>query len=573
MMSCVNTANPTVAEYAVDRIAALGIRHVFGLPGDYSFPINDAIEDHPELKWILSSNELNAAYSADGYARVHGAAILTSTFGVGELSALNGLMGCMAERLPVFHLVGAPSSRIMRARRVMHHSLGDGRYDHFIPIMAAASCAHAVLDPVNAVAELERVIGSVLLERRPAYLLIPEDYARMPVLGTTPEPYSLKSWQPPPSDPRELGAVLRIIRERLAAARKPLILPSFVLARYGLEDLVSRFLGATGIPFATGVMDKSVLGESHPCYMGSYRGEFSAPDVKAYAEDADLILDFGGLLFDDISTGFSSTHLGREKFISIQPMQVVLGEIGMEIQSYTRSFSPVWIGDVLDGLLSTAEASPPHTSRPSPLPAPASGGGDERVTFPSLRTVIQSFLREGDLLVAETGTSSLQLSSILLPKNARYLNQSLWGSIGWATSATLGICLAAPDRRVILVTGDGSHQTTATEIGVMGNYGVQPIILIANNRLFGIEEFLEGNASKEYNKIAPWNYADLPGAMGCTGWLTRVVSTNSELREALDLARSTGSAAYIEVDLGEPLLEPLPPNLLSKEYQTEPPTS
>ena len=307
--------------------------------------------------------------------------------------------------------------------------------------------------------------------------------------------------------------------------------------------------------------------------MGSYRGEFSAPDVKAYAEDADLILDFGGLLFDDISTGFSSTHLGREKFISIQPMQVVLGEIGMEIQSYTRSFSPVWIGDVLDGLLSTAEASPPHTSRPSPLPAPASGGGDERVTFPSLRTVIQSFLREGDLLVAETGTSSLQLSSILLPKNARYLNQSLWGSIGWATSATLGICLAAPDRRVILVTGDGSHQTTATEIGVMGNYGVQPIILIANNRLFGIEEFLEGNASKEYNKIAPWNYADLPSAMGCTGWLTRVVSTNSELREALDLARSTGSAAYIEVDLGEPLLEPLPPNLLSKEYQTEPPTS
>jgi indolepyruvate decarboxylase len=114
-------ANPSVAEYAVDRIASLGIRHVFGLPGDFSFPINDAIEEHPELQWILSSNELNASYCADGYARVHGAGMLTTTFGVGELSALNGLMGCMAERLPVFHLVGAPSSRIMRARRVMHH--------------------------------------------------------------------------------------------------------------------------------------------------------------------------------------------------------------------------------------------------------------------------------------------------------------------------------------------------------------------------------------------------------------------------------------------------------------------
>ena len=203
-----SSSTRTVAEYAVGRIAALGIRHVFGLPGDFSFPINDAIEDHPDLEWILSSNELNAAYSADGYARVHGAGMLTTTFGVGELSAVNGQMGCMAERLPVFHLVGAPSSRIMRARRVMHHSLGDGRYDHFTPIMAAASCAHAVLDPSNAVAELDRVIDTALRERRPAYLLFPEDYARMPVLGTIPEPYSLQTWRPPPSEPGELKAAL-----------------------------------------------------------------------------------------------------------------------------------------------------------------------------------------------------------------------------------------------------------------------------------------------------------------------------------------------------------------------------
>jgi indolepyruvate decarboxylase len=48
-----SATNPTVAEYAVARIAALGIGHVFGLRGDFSFPINDAIEDHPDLEWIL----------------------------------------------------------------------------------------------------------------------------------------------------------------------------------------------------------------------------------------------------------------------------------------------------------------------------------------------------------------------------------------------------------------------------------------------------------------------------------------------------------------------------------------
>ena len=572
-MNHMQTANPTVAEYTVGRIAALGIRHVFGLPGDYSFPINDAIEEHPGLEWIISSNELNASYSADGYARVHGAAMMMTTFGVGELSAVNGLMGCMAERLPVLHVVGAPSSRIMRSRRVMHHSLGDGRYDHFVPIMAAASCAHAILDPVNAVAEVERVIAMALRERRPAYFLIPEDYARMPVLGTIPKPYSLGEWTPPPSEPGELKAALELIGTRLKAAQCPLVLPSFTLARYGLENQVSLFLEQNGIPFVTGVMDKSILGEDHPLYIGSYKGEFSHHEVRARVEKADLVIDLGGIFFDDLSTGFSSTHLHRCKFISIQPYQVVLGEKNDEIQSYSRSLSPVWIGDVIRGLLSQSRLTPPNsvTANPRPLPAPAEGDPEERITFPSMRTRIQSFLREEDLLVAETGTSSLQLSLIQLPKAARFLNQSLWGSIGWATPAALGMALAAPERKVILVTGDGSHQLTATEIGVMGRYGVKPIILVANNKLFGIEEFLEGNIPRKYNDIALWNYADIPAAMGCKGWFTRVVRTNAELEDALAEARKADTAAYVEIILGEPLLAPLPPELLAKEYQLKPP--
>lgn len=76
--------NPTVAEYVVKRLSDLGIDKVFGVPGDYSFPIDDAIELCPSLRWIACANELNAAYAADGYARRKGAAILSTTYGVGE---------------------------------------------------------------------------------------------------------------------------------------------------------------------------------------------------------------------------------------------------------------------------------------------------------------------------------------------------------------------------------------------------------------------------------------------------------------------------------------------------------
>ena len=109
--------------YTLDRLSALGIEHVFGVPGDYAFPLNDPVKVHPRLQWVPSSNELNAANAADGYARRKVAAIVCTPYGVGELSALNGLMGSMAERLPVFLLVSTTSMRIVRQDLVCRHML------------------------------------------------------------------------------------------------------------------------------------------------------------------------------------------------------------------------------------------------------------------------------------------------------------------------------------------------------------------------------------------------------------------------------------------------------------------
>jgi indolepyruvate decarboxylase len=79
----------TVIDYIVQRLADEGITECFGVPGDYAFPVCDAVERNPSIKWIGCSNELNAAYAADGYARVRGEAMLSTTYAVGELSAIN----------------------------------------------------------------------------------------------------------------------------------------------------------------------------------------------------------------------------------------------------------------------------------------------------------------------------------------------------------------------------------------------------------------------------------------------------------------------------------------------------
>jgi indolepyruvate decarboxylase len=153
----------SVADYIIDRLAAEGIEHCFGVAGDYVFPICDAVDSSPKVKWIGCANELNASYAADGYARIRGAAMLATTYGVGELSAINGVMGAKAERSLVFHVVGMPSYQNQRVQKIAHHTLGDGVFGNFVALSAGAACCHAVINPENCIVE-----WSASLRRRAA---------------------------------------------------------------------------------------------------------------------------------------------------------------------------------------------------------------------------------------------------------------------------------------------------------------------------------------------------------------------------------------------------------------------
>ncbi|KGI83539.1 indole-3-pyruvate decarboxylase, partial [Exiguobacterium mexicanum] len=104
----------TVIEHVLSRLNEIGICDIFGVAGDYAFPIEDAVCESKNMRWIGNCNELNASYAADGYARTKGAAALSTTFGVGELSALNGIAGSYAENLAIFHLVGMPASGVQK---------------------------------------------------------------------------------------------------------------------------------------------------------------------------------------------------------------------------------------------------------------------------------------------------------------------------------------------------------------------------------------------------------------------------------------------------------------------------
>jgi Pyruvate decarboxylase and related thiamine pyrophosphate-requiring enzymes len=241
---------PTVAHYALTRLSQLGIDRIFGVPGDYAFAIDDAAEKVPGLSWVASTNELNAAYAADGYARIRGAAMLSTTYGVGELSAINGVMGSKAHRLPVFHLVGMPSERIQRQGLVTHHNLGDTVYDRFQALSAAATCVSAVLTPDNCVEELERVIREALRQSMPAYLVISEVNGGQPVLGQPIIGVPLAAVKRQKSVPEELEAAVQTILLRLDTAKKPVAVLTHLVSRYGVRDTALALIEKANLPTA-----------------------------------------------------------------------------------------------------------------------------------------------------------------------------------------------------------------------------------------------------------------------------------------------------------------------------------
>jgi indolepyruvate decarboxylase len=181
------------------------------------------------------------------------------------------------------------------------------------------------------------------------------------------------------------------------------------------------------------------------------------------------------------------------------------------------------------------------------------------------------FLRADDIVIAETGLCVTYTMRLPFPAGAVFHNQTLWGSIGWATPAAFGAAMADPSRRTVLVTGDGSHQLTAGDIGAMGRYGTKPVIIVLNNTMYGVEEVLSPTQGHVYNVLAPWNYHELPAAMGCTGWYTARVSTVGELDTALATAAKHDNGSYLEIMLGRAdIPASLPDALLGLLYQPDP---
>ncbi|EAC0146299.1 alpha-keto acid decarboxylase family protein [Salmonella enterica subsp. enterica serovar Ajiobo] len=523
----------TVADYLLDRLAGCGIGHLFGVPGDYNLQFLDHVIDHPTLRWVGCANELNAAYAADGYARMSGAGALLTTFGVGELSAINGIAGSYAEYVPVLHIVGAPCSAAQQRGELMHHTLGDGDFRHFYRMSQAISAASAILDEQNACFEIDRVLGEMLAARRPGYIMLPADVAKKTAIPPT-QALAL------PVHEAQSGVETAFryhARQCLMNSRRIALLADFLAGRFGLRPLLQRWMAETPIAHATLLMGKGLFDEQHPNFVGTYSAGASSKEVRQAIEDADRVICVGTRFVDTLTAGFTQ-QLPAERTLEIQPYASRIGETWFNLPMAQA------VSTLRELCLECAFAPPPTRSAGQPVRIDKG-----ELTQESFWQTLQQYLKPGDIVLVDQGTAAFGAAALSLPDGAEVVVQPLWGSIGYSLPAAFGAQTACPDRRVILIIGDGAAQLTIQEMGSMLRDGQAPVILLLNNDGYTVERAIHG-AAQRYNDIASWNWTQIPPALNAAQqaecWR---VTQAIQLAEVLERLARPQRLSFIEVML------------------------
>ena len=516
----------TIADYLFDRIAEAGATEIFGVPGDFNLTFLDNVLASDKLRWVGNTNELNAGYAADGYARERGFAAMVTTFGVGELSAINATAGSFAEYAPVLHIVGAPSTALQDSKRRIHHTLGDGIFNHFIKMVEPVTVARAQITPDNAASEIDRVIRLILKKHRPGYLLLSPDVAKTPIYPPTTK---LVDSEEDITSQAALADFKQALIEFLPN-KTTTLMADLMVHRLGLQKQLKALIADTDIPYTTLSWGKTLLDENSQRWAGTYAGVASRPVVKDMVENCECLIKIGVQYTDTTTAGFSQ---------DIDENVVV--DLHYERASIAgKNFAPIALKDALQVLHEVMTSGINIVAKQfceEVKPHEQHGKDDEPIRQDDLWHIIAAALDDKNLVFSEQGTAYFGISDVRLPEGVTSYGQPMWGSIGYTLPASLGGAIASPHKRSILLIGDGSALLTIQEIAVMIQERINPVIVLINNDGYTVERAIHGE-NQYYNNIPKCDWQLMPKAFGATddNSLLLKAETAGELKAALKQA-------------------------------------
>ena len=506
----------SIGQYLIRRLSDYGIRHVFGLPGDYVLSFYSMLE-HSPLDLVNCTREDCAGFAADAYARVNGMGAVCVTYGVGGLSLANSIAGAYAEKSPVVLISGAPGIRERVNDPLLHHRVREWhtQLEVFGRICAAS---REIVDPATAFRDIDQLLDTAHRLKRPVYVELPRDMVA--VVPDQIRPYSAPQVR---SDPSALAEAVKEAVARIEAAERPVIIAGIELHRHRLQEEVVRFAEATGIAITSTLLAKSVVSEVHPLYVGLYEGALGREEVTAFVEESDCVILLGTLL-TDLDLGIFTAKLDASKSIYAT---------ADELRISHHYFHHVLLEDFLQAL---SAAKPRAAKRPHP-PGPAAAQGPftpapaAPITTTRLVRRLDESLDDRTIVVADVGDALFASSELVIRGQTEFISPAYYTSMGFAVPAALGAKVARPDHRVVALVGDGAFQMTGMELSTIVRRGLPVVVIVLDNRGYGTERVIHEGS---FNDINPWEYQLLPRVLG--GGTGYEVRTEGEFDAALTKA-------------------------------------
>jgi indolepyruvate decarboxylase len=521
----------SIGQYLIRRLSDYGIRHVFGLPGDYVLSFYSMLE-HSPLDLVNCTREDCAGFAADGYARVHGMGAVCVTYGVGGLSLANSIAGAYAEKSPVVLISGAPGIRERVNDPLLHHRVREWhtQLDVFEKICAAS---REIADPATAFRDIDQLLDTAHRQKRPVYIELPRDMVS--VVPDQIRPYAAPKWQ---SDSSALAEAVADTVSRIEAAKKPVIIAGVELHRLGLQSEVVALAEASGIAIAATMLSKSVVSEVHPLYIGLYEGALGREEVTGFVEESDCVILLGALL-TDLDLGIFTAKLDATKSVF-----ATCDELRISHHHYHN----VLLEDFLRGLVA---AKPKAAKRPLP-PGPAAAQQpftlepDRPITTTRLVRRLDESLDDKTIVIADVGDALFASSELVIRGQTEFLSPAYYTSMGFAVPAGLGAKMARPDLKVVVLVGDGAFQMTGMELSSIVRRGLAVTVIVLDNKGYGTERVIHEGS---FNDINPWQYQLLPQVLG--GGTGYEVRTEGEFDDAISKALAdTSGMSLIRAHIG-----------------------
>jgi TPP-dependent 2-oxoacid decarboxylase len=537
----------TVSSFLIESLYGYGVRHIFGVPGDFVLGFYQQLIQSNKLKVINTCDEQGAAFAADAYARINGLGAVCVTYCVGGLKVANATAQAFAEKSPLVVISGAPGIKERIKNPLLHHKVRD--FDTQQKIFEHMTVDSVLIDnPTTAAKDIDRVLSSAMRYKRPVYIELPRDKVSTPISIYYQEQYSdsssskysksIKTGEGEVQEKRDIDSMQEALSEAIEminSSKQPVIIAGVEIHRFGLQDKLLQLVTKTNIPAVATVLSKSVISEDHPLYLGVYEGAMGHQSVREYVESSDCLILIGALM-TDINFGITPTPIEPSKSIYVTSEKLSVKHHNYEnilLQDFLTSLIEAPLAKK-DFILVEKQRDIKNNKNKNKR---FSAARNRKITVKRLFERLNFSITDNVIVIADIGDSLFGALDLTIHGQTDFLSPAYYCSMGFAVPAAIGAQLAKPTLRPIVIVGDGAFQMTGMEISTISRFALNPIIIVLNNNGYGTERpMLDG----PFNDVLPWNYYRIPEAIGGNG-RGFMIETEDQLVEALFAAENTYS--------------------------------